>query len=631
MAIRIGPGPVFVYESLIFCRRWQVYAGRALFVLAILIGLWAAWWSNLNGPAYGQPFGTRPGNLQALARAGESFFWALAGIQLMMVLLVAPAATAGAICHDRARGILAQMAITDLSAAEIVLGKLFSRLAPILALLAYTLPVTAMAALLGGVDIQALFSLFVVSAAVAVLGCTLAMAVSVEVVKTHEAIMAVLALWTLWLMSLPIWSGMSRFNGVPPPPDWYQKANPFLLVYAPYSWPGYVDAVDVALFAVGALAISAVLAASTVARLRRAVLPVEVVRPARKWRALSSRFPDPRRWLAWLPGPSLDGNPVLWREWHRSRPSRMTRVLWGAYWFGSIAAVGFGVANAIAYGMDTPSGGFVLIMSMLMLSFLGMLLLSGQAPTSLGEERVRGSLDVLMATPISTRAIVWGKWLGTYRIVLWLTMIPALAAAIMICVAPMEPTRFRAASVATSGPTILDIIHRLPTLALVVAELLSYGAAITSLGLLLATWFSRPGRAIGISVAVFVLIAVGWPYAFDMVIWRPLLAWLMTSWNLQVVDVNWLARGVTVISPLLGPAITLDALISNWAGSVWKFNLVAMACCLLACASAVAMFWMALRSFDRCLGRMRETSQGDGADVPARLVPVGAGCQNEDG
>ena len=68
MAIRIGPGPVFVYESLIFCRRWQVYAGRALFVLAILIGLWAAWWSNLNGPAYGQPFGTRPGNMQALAQ-----------------------------------------------------------------------------------------------------------------------------------------------------------------------------------------------------------------------------------------------------------------------------------------------------------------------------------------------------------------------------------------------------------------------------------------------------------------------------------------------------------------------------------------------------------------------------------
>jgi hypothetical protein len=40
MANRIGPGPVFVYESLIFARRRQVYAGRILFVLAILAGLW---------------------------------------------------------------------------------------------------------------------------------------------------------------------------------------------------------------------------------------------------------------------------------------------------------------------------------------------------------------------------------------------------------------------------------------------------------------------------------------------------------------------------------------------------------------------------------------------------------------
>ena len=65
MSSRIGPGPVFVYESLIFARRWQVYAGRALFVLALLIGLWAAWWSNLNGPASS---GSRTGPGRATGR-----------------------------------------------------------------------------------------------------------------------------------------------------------------------------------------------------------------------------------------------------------------------------------------------------------------------------------------------------------------------------------------------------------------------------------------------------------------------------------------------------------------------------------------------------------------------------------
>ena len=54
---------------------------------------------------------------------------------------------------------------------------------------------TALAALLGGIDPQALFSLFAVSVAVAVLGCSLALAISVQAAKTHEVIIAVLALW----------------------------------------------------------------------------------------------------------------------------------------------------------------------------------------------------------------------------------------------------------------------------------------------------------------------------------------------------------------------------------------------------------------------------------------------------
>src|SRR4051812_43166729 len=101
--------------------------------------------------------------VQALANCGERFFYALAGLQLVMVLLVAPAVTAGAIGHDRARGILAQLAVTDLSRGEIVLGKLGSRLAPTLGLLACALPVTALAALLGGIDSLALLGLFAVS------------------------------------------------------------------------------------------------------------------------------------------------------------------------------------------------------------------------------------------------------------------------------------------------------------------------------------------------------------------------------------------------------------------------------------------------------------------------------------
>jgi hypothetical protein len=50
MAIRIGPGPVFVFEWQTSTRRWQLYVQRSDFVAAILAGKWLgvirhAWWA----------------------------------------------------------------------------------------------------------------------------------------------------------------------------------------------------------------------------------------------------------------------------------------------------------------------------------------------------------------------------------------------------------------------------------------------------------------------------------------------------------------------------------------------------------------------------------------------------------
>jgi ABC-type transport system involved in multi-copper enzyme maturation permease subunit len=618
-----------------FARQRQVYAGRVLFVLAMLAGLWIFWWNNVQTPVPGQPSGSA-GTLQALARAGASFFYALAGIQLSMVLLVAPAATAGALCQDRARGVLAQMATTDLSDSEIVLGKLCSRLAPILALLACAVPVVSLAALLGGIDGWALVGLFAVSASVAVLGCALALAISVEVVKTDEVVMAVLALTIFWLMSLPLWAGMSRAYGLPPPPQWFYATNPFVLVYAAYTWPGHFGLLEFAIFVAAALAISAGLLAMTIARLRRFVLPAEVGRRKRKFRLPAPRLPwlragsaAIRRWREKLPGPSLDGNPVLWREWHRSRASRMARIIWALYWFGAVGATAIGIHDVFAHGIDSMTGGFMIHAALVLQSVLGLMVLSVQAPTALGEERVRGSLDVLMAAPISTRAIVWGKWMGTYRLALWLAVLPGVAAAVIAGTCPdISPSFLRAAGTRTQivpiGPA-----DRVLAPVLVVAELLSWGAAFTSLGLLLATWTPRIGRAVGTSVAVFVLLSFGWLFLVDLVILHAMREWLVARYNISGDDLIWINQGLAAFSPMVAPIATVQVLDSPYAGR-WQFWTIMSCWCLLAWASAGAMYWAALRSFDHQLGRMRETSQEAEAAEPPRCVPVGAGCQNEE-
>ena len=572
MAIRFGPGPVFIYESRIVARRRQGYAGRVVFVLALLVGLWISWWNNVDAPGLGQPAGWRPDTLQTMAQTGVEFFFAIAGVQLSMVLLVAPAATAGAICQDRARGILAQMATTDLSDSEIVLGKMFSRLAPILALLTCALPVVSLAALLGGINGEALVGLFAVSAAVAVFGCALAMAISVEVVKTDEVVMAVLAFTVFWLLSLPLWDGMSRAYGLPRPPEWFYATNPFVLVYAPYMWPGHFGLPAVATFVAGALAISAGLLATTIARLRRFVLPAEVGRrkqklrlavPGQRW--LSAAMVAIGRWRERLPGPSLDGNPVLWREWHRSRPSQLARILWALYWVGAVIATGTGIQNVFAYGIDNLTGGFMINTALVFQSALGLMLLSVQAPTALGEERIRGSLDVLLAAPISTRAIVWGKWMGTYRVALFMAVLPGVAAAVIAATCPAVSPRFRAAW-SRNPVEPLSLADRVIAPALIVVELLSWGAVFTSLGLLLATWTPRIGRAIGTSVAVFLLLSVGWLYVAMIVVVPALDNWFEGNYDFVGMDGVWILQGVIALSPVAAPIMTIQALDSPDAG-----------------------------------------------------------------
>ncbi len=118
---------------------------------------------------------------------------------------------------------------------------------------------------------------------------------------------------------------------------------------------------------------------------------------------------------------------------------------------------------------------------------VGMLLLSVTAATSLAEERVRGSLDVLMSTSLSTRDIVLGKWLGTFR------QVPLLA------VLPTVVLMYNATS-----------DRLIPSIVVTILYILCSGAAVTSVGLAFATWCSRLGRAVALTITLYVFVAVGW-------------------------------------------------------------------------------------------------------------------------
>src|SRR5580704_2751206 len=101
-----GLGPVFAYERLVNARRWQTYAARSFMVASLLAAMMTIASSITSLPTASAA--------QRFAKLGESYFYALIGVELALVMLAAPAAMAGAICLDRARGNLAHVMATDL-------------------------------------------------------------------------------------------------------------------------------------------------------------------------------------------------------------------------------------------------------------------------------------------------------------------------------------------------------------------------------------------------------------------------------------------------------------------------------------------------------------------------------------
>ena len=479
MAMRGWPGlgPVFACEWLTASRRWQGYALRSLLVLLLLFGLSGVWLGSHDG--------TGELSVQQLAEIGRGFYAVTTLMVLGLVGLAAPAATAGAICSDKARGNLTMLFATDLTDAEIVLGKLAARLAPVLGLIACAAPVLALATLLGGVDPAMPIGAILVCLACAVFGCTLALTLSVWGRKTHEVLLATYAFGILYLLAAPMWAALVSMlpRGALAWLPGYLALLPynpiFLVVGALGAPPGLAPVglgAQARFFTLGLLT-SALLAAAATWRIRAVVIR----QAGRADRPAGGRL----GWLVrLLPSPSLDGNPVLWREWHGRRPSRWSVAVWGLF---SVLSGGFSlwaIVDALGGGRTSVRDTGAVLNGVQVAA--GLLLLSVSAATSLAEERQRGSLDVLLATPLSTRSIVLGKWWSASRGIPLLAVLPVLIAAALA-----THTGF------ALGPALIG--------GLVIA----YGAAITSLGLALATWLPRMGRAIGLTAGLYVVVLIG--------------------------------------------------------------------------------------------------------------------------
>jgi ABC-type transport system involved in multi-copper enzyme maturation permease subunit len=564
MTFRIGPGPVFLYECLALARRWQTYVARSGFVVILLISLLTVWWNTQ------QDLQVRGVSVRAQAEIGVNFYYGIIGTELSLVLLAAPAMTAGAICIDKARGTLTHMLVTDLSSAEIVFGKLLSRLVPVLGLVLCGVPVMFMASLLGGIEPQALLGATLILLGVGTLTCAIALALSVWGTKTHEILLATYVILVVLLLLHPVWmtidTMLARLLIRPTMPTWVIKTNPFYLAFAVYLTPEWYSAssgrtyLQDAVIFLGVTVGLTLLVVTWCAFRIRAVVRRQAGLPQRRsrWRLPRLRFLKP----------SLDWNPVLWREWHRKRSSLWSAFIWLTFWVGSIA---FTILVIFTYGWSgrgfNELGPFV---SAFQVS-IGMLLAMVYAVTSLSEERTRGSLDLLMVTPLRTSTIVWGKWWASFRSAFPLVILPTIN---VIAVCFSRDWRC------------------LPLAFAMFVMVTSYAILWTSVGLALATWVKRFGWAVATSVAVYLVVAVG-VFIGAMLLFR-----------------HEVGRAIACFSPFFGPG-ELTASAEHLANREWtSYYLVA----IVNTMAGVTIYFLTLITFNACLGRM--TSM-----IPRRFPP----------
>ncbi len=121
------------------------------------------------------------------ADIGRGLFTALLGLLTLIVLILAPASTAGAISLEREKQTLDMLSTTPISSLAIVLGKLLSALGWMALLLLASLPVMALVFMFGGVAPEDLVRAYIVLFATAVLYGSLGLFVSALVRRTQGA------------------------------------------------------------------------------------------------------------------------------------------------------------------------------------------------------------------------------------------------------------------------------------------------------------------------------------------------------------------------------------------------------------------------------------------------------------
>lgn len=448
---RINPvafflGPVFEKEVRVGGRRLSTYVYRALAAFVLLMVVAIAGVSYLPWVSHGTGTAQRVQELQTVA---PSLANAIAWVQMIALTLLAPVMMAPALCEERRTKTLAALLTTPLTARQIVFGTLAGRWMQIVILSLIAAPLLLGLRVLGGVPAWYVIAMTAMILSTSLLGASCGLLCSALVSRPTSAVFIAFLFTMLSLFGPPLGTYVLRSEFGVMLPLWASAvcSGPISLGVVQRAITGdemRSDAIRLTLAnTTWNIALAGFYSFLTIVLLRRVMkseggagqprsdsrplldaAPDAAPAPASPAdvAALSTRLseeqaqPEPANATAIsaedrsirraATSRTVGENPVIWRELRQSVFARR--------WHSAVVV--FVLIALLAWVAAEAWGG---IEAHIPIQMLGLILIIAQAALStvggITTERETKSWDVLVASPLSARQILFGKVAGAAR------------------------------------------------------------------------------------------------------------------------------------------------------------------------------------------------------------------------
>ena len=409
-------GPIFGKELRVTARRKRSYWLRVLYLAALLLFLMMVW-ASFSSVSFGTGIAARS---QRMTWLGMGFFYTFTMFSIFAMGLIGPVLTCTAIGSEKLHKTLPVLLMTPISSWQIVAGKLFSRLLVALTLIGLSLPVLAIVRLLGGVELEQMLAVVCVAAATAMGTAAIGLFLSAVNHRAYIVIIASYAVLLLLYMFIPFVIFMLNLAGGTRTMALYTVVasfDPFFFAitlvngFGRFSWSMWVTCV------MGQVGLTLVLLVLTSLIVRRSarkegrrqhedieLAPAGAQSPTVKQKKHRTRTAR-----------EVSDNPIIWREVRR--PLLATRKQ------GLIVTCALTIGVGFTYylvGHDRWINQFDTHMTYAVFyNGFTWLLAAVLGATAVAQEKESDTWTLLLATPISGSAIVWGKALGVARRLMW--------------------------------------------------------------------------------------------------------------------------------------------------------------------------------------------------------------------